>query len=56
MKKYDFGEKKEEYHAKTKETLPVWQSPKYLYAKKRVIEMLESKEYKDVLTESDFFF
>lgn len=55
MKKYDFGEKEEEYYAKGKITLPVWQSPKYLYAKKRVIEMLESKEYKDVLTESDFW-
>lgn len=55
MNKYDFGEKKEEYSAKDKKNLPVWQSPKYVYAKKKVIEMLESKEYKDVLTVSDFW-
>ena len=55
MNKYDFGEKKEEYSAKDKKNLPVWQSPKYVYAKKKVIEMLESKEYKNVLNESDFW-
>ncbi len=53
-KEYNFGEK-------TKETingreLPVeWITPKYKEAKKKVIELLESEEYKDVLEESDFW-
>ena len=52
---YNFGEKTEEYSAKDSKMLPVWQSPKYLTAKKKVIEMLESEQYKDVLEESDFW-
>ena len=52
-KKYDFGEKKtESYQGKE---LPVWQSPKYLEAKKGVIEILESEQYKGVLKVSDFW-
>lgn len=52
-KKYDFGEKKtESYQGKE---LPVWQSPKYLEAKKGVIEILESEQYKGVLNVSDFW-
>lgn len=54
-RKYDFGEKETEYSAKDGKELPVWQSPKYLQAKKAVINMLESDEYKDVLDESDFW-
>ena len=55
MKKYNFGEKTEEYDSKSNSTLPVWQSPKYLESKEKVIEMLESEKYKDVLKESDFW-
>ena len=53
--KFDFGEKEEEYSAKDSKMIPVWQSPKYLTAKKKVIEMLTSEQYKDVLEESDFW-
>lgn len=52
-KKYDFGEKKTE-NINGKEC-PVWQSPKYLEAKKKVIETLESEQYKNILSESDFW-
>lgn len=54
-KTYNFGEKEEEFSAKDNKLIPVWQSPKYLTAKKKVIEMLESEQYKDVLEESDFW-
>ena len=53
-KKYNFGEKEKEYDAKTGQEIPVWQSPKYLESKEKVIEILESKKY-DELTESDFW-
>lgn len=53
--KYTFGEKDKEYSKKDNAEIPVWKSPKYEQAKKKVIEMLESKEYKDVLDESDFW-
>ena len=53
MKKYDFGEKENEYINGIE--CPVWQTPKYLEAKKKVIETLESEKYKDVLNESDFW-
>lgn len=50
---YNFGEKtKEMWNGKE---LPVWQSPKYEFAKKKVIEMLESEQYKNVLETSDFW-
>lgn len=52
---FNFGEKTEEYSAKDGKMLPVWQSPKYIQAKKAVINMLTSEEYKDVLDESDFW-
>lgn len=56
MKKvYNFGEKETEYSAKDGKELPVWKSPKYETAKRAVIKMLESEEYKDVLEESDFW-
>lgn len=52
-KNYDFGEKKTESYQG--QELPVWQSPKYLEAKKGVIEILESEQYKGVLNVSDFW-
>lgn len=55
MKKYNFGEKEFEWSAKDNAEIPVWKSPKYEQAKKKVISMLESEEYKDVLDESDFW-
>lgn len=54
-KSYNFGEKTQEWSAKLGEKVDVWKSPKYEYSKKKVIEMLESKQYKDVLDESDFW-
>lgn len=53
-KEYTFGEKKTEYI--DGKNIPVeMQTPKYKEAKKKIIELLESKEYKDVLEESDFW-
>ena len=52
-KVYDFGEKKIENINGV--DCPVWQTPKYLEAKKKVIETLESEKYKDILNESDFW-
>lgn len=54
-KTYNFGEKKTEYNAKLGKECEVWQSPKYLEAKKKAIEALESETYKNVLSESDFW-
>ncbi len=52
--KYTFGEKKQEYI--DGKNIPVeMQTPKYKEAKKKIIELLESNEYKDVLEESDFW-
>lgn len=51
---YDFGEKKEEMINGSK--IPVeFLTPKYKEAKAKAIELLESKEYKDVLKPSDFW-
>ncbi len=53
-KKYDFGEKKEEIINGKK--VPVeFYTPKYKEARKKVIELLESDKYKNVLEESDFW-
>lgn len=53
-KEYNFGEKKEEIINGKK--LPVeWITPKYKEAKRKVIELLESEKYKNVLEESDFW-
>lgn len=52
-KQYNFGEKKIENIGGV--DCPVWQTPKYLEAKKKVIETLESDKYKDILNESDFW-
>ena len=54
-KTYNFGEKKTEYNAKLGKEVEVWQSPKYAEAKKKAIETLESPQYKDVLSEGDFW-
>lgn len=54
-KAYNFGEKKTEFNAKLGKEVPVWLSPKYLEAKKKAIEALESEAYKNVLSESDFW-
>lgn len=54
-KAYSFGEKKSEFNAKLGKDVEVWQSPKYIEAKKKAIEYLESEQYKDVLTEGDFW-
>jgi hypothetical protein len=54
-KSYNFGEKKTEYNAKLGKEVEVWQTPKYLEAKKKAIETLESDMYKGVLSEGDFW-
>lgn len=48
-----FNEQVEEYSSKRNEKIPVWQSPKYIQAKKRAIELIDKKEYG--LTEADFW-
>ena len=55
-KAYNFGEKKTEYNAKLGKEVEVWQSPKYLEAKKKAIEIIESGiNHKQVLSEADFW-
>ena len=54
-KTYNFGEKKTEYNIKLGKEVDVWQTPKYIEAKNKAIETLESDMYKDVLNESDFW-
>ena len=55
-KSYNFGEKKTEYNAKLGKEVEVWQSPKYLEAKKKAIEIIESGiNHKQVLSEADFW-
>lgn len=54
-KSYTFGENKKEYNPKLGKEVEVWLTPKYLEAKKKAIEALESDMYKDVLTEGDFW-
>lgn len=48
-----FNEKETEYSAKQGKEIPVWQSPKYLEAKKKALELIESKKYD--LVEGDFW-
>lgn len=50
---HNFGEKQNEYHAKFGKEIPVWQSPKYLEAKKKAIEIIESGKYG--VGDSDFW-
>ena len=54
-KKYDFGEKTTEFYAKVGKEVPVWQTPKYVEAKQKAIETLESDMFKNVLSASDFW-
>ena len=48
-----FGEKEKEYSKKQGKEIPVWQSPKYIEAKEKAKELIESKKYD--LTEGDFW-
>ena len=54
-KTYNFGEKKTEYNAKLGKECDVWQSPKYIEAKKKAIEAIESDMFKGILSEADFW-
>jgi hypothetical protein len=54
-KTYNFGEKKTEYNAKLGKECDVWQTPKYIEAKKKAIEAIESDTFKGVLSEADFW-
>lgn len=53
MAVHNFGEKQSEFHAKIGKELPVWQSPKYLEAKKKAIEIIECGKYN--VTDADFW-
>ena len=48
-----FNEKNEEFSRKQNKNIPVWQSPKYIEARAKAIELIESKKYG--LTEGDFW-
>ena len=48
-----FNEQKEEYSSKQNKNIPVFQSNKYLAARKKAIEIIDKKEYG--LSESDFW-
>ena len=48
-----FNEQKEEYSAKQGKNIPVWQSDKYIQARKKAIEIIDNKKYG--LTEADFW-
>lgn len=50
---YNFGEKNKEIMNGVE--CPVWQTPKYLEAKEKVIETLESEKYRGILKPSDFW-
>ena len=54
-KSYNFGEKKTEFNIKLGKEVDVFQTPKYVEAKKKAIETLESDMYKGVLSEADFW-
>ena len=54
-KAYSFGEKQKEFNPKTGKEAEVWKSPRYEEAKQKAIEALESEQYKNVLTEVDFW-
>lgn len=53
MAVHNFGEKQSEWHAKLGKELPVFQSPKYVEAKKKAIEIIESNKYG--VADSDFW-
>lgn len=46
---HNFNEKDKEMN------LPVWKTPKYEESKEKAIKLLDSPEYKDVLTDGDFW-
>ncbi len=48
-----FNEKTEEFSKKQNKNIPVWQSPKYIEARAKAIELIESKKYG--LSEGDFW-
>lgn len=48
-----FNEKQKEYSKKQAKEIEVWQSPKYVEAKEKAIELINSKKYD--LTEGDFW-
>ena len=48
-----FNEKESEYSVKQGKEIPVWKSPKYEEAKKKAIELIDSKKYD--LVEGDFW-
>lgn len=48
-----FNEQKEEYSAKQGKNIPVWQSNKYIQARKKAEEIIDSNKYG--LTEADFW-
>lgn len=48
-----FNEKEKEFSNKQGKELPVWQTPKYQQAKKKAIELIDSKKYD--LVEGDFW-
>lgn len=53
---YNFGENKEEYSAKHGKALPVFQTPKYVEAKNKAIEIIENGiNHKQILTPGDFW-
>lgn len=50
---YQFGEKQTEWNAKTGQEMPVWQTPKYLEAKMKAVQIIESRKFD--ITEGDFW-
>ena len=48
-----FNEQKEQYSTKQGKNIPVWQSEKYIQARKKAIEIIDKQEYG--LTEADFW-
>ena len=52
-KVYNFGEKKTEYNIKLGKEVDVWQSPKYIEAKKKATEIIADGKYG--ITEADFW-
>ena len=48
-----FGEKTTEFSSKQGKEIPVWQTPKYQQAKKKAVELIDSKKFD--LSEGDFW-
>ena len=55
MVNYDFGEQKTVYNSKLGKDVEVWQSPNYKQAKQKAIEIIESEQYKGVITPANFW-